>query len=411
MGTRSPALRAAIIRRMRDQLDELVSEVVRRILKGNPEYAEVQDKAVLADVEVAVRRNTSIVLAVLQDQRHLHPDELTAIRANGARRCEQDLPLDSLIEAIRTGIKTGMEWATKMASSLSDPAGQAASVLSELHQDFFDLFHDIATVSRQGYMESKAHRSAKLRERTELFQEVLAGTFKTEEEICAQAARLGYDLRSPNGLIFFAGPDSDPQAFKRATSAFIEAVPAVVELPLARLPSPHVVFVVPSATEHTWPKATAAAKEVVAQHPFVALATSPVSAPGALRASYEGVKEMVSLAIKVCSPGAFVNAGDLIVFRIIQATDRQKLQHLIQQTLQPILGLTDKTKSALLDTIEAMHLYNRTKAAKVLNVSLKTLNKRWNRISELTGLRLEASPDRLRLDLALYALRLVQEDL
>jgi sugar diacid utilization regulator len=410
MGISSPsALRTAIIQRMRDQLDELVSEVVRRILKGNPEYAEVQDKAVLADVEVAVRRNTSIVLAVLQDQRHLHPDELTAIRANGARRCEQDLPLDSLIEAIRTGIKTGMEWATKMASSLSDPAGQAASVLSELHQDFFDLFHDIATVSRQGYMESKAYRSAKLRERTELFQEVLAGTFKTEEEICAQAARLGYDLRSPNGLIFFAGPNSDPQAFKRATSAFREAAPAAVEMPLARHPSPHVVFVVLSATEQTWPKATTAAREVVNKHQLIAIAASPASSPEALRGSYQAAGETLSLAMKVCGAGAFVRANDLLVFRIMQATDRQELNRLVEQTLGPILAFSGKSGTKLIDTVEAMHRHPRTKAAKVLDVSIRTLNARWNRISELTGLRLEAPSDRLRLDLALYALKILQQ--
>jgi PucR-like helix-turn-helix protein/diguanylate cyclase with GGDEF domain len=401
--------KTTIIRGMKAGLDGLADDALGRIRKQIPEYQQVSDAAVLADIKTAVARNASIVLNALEESRRLQGDELTAMRANGARRCEQDLLLDSLIDAVRIGIQTGMDWAVEGAKSLPDPKGWATSVVSEIHQGFLNLFHDIATASREGYMESKAHRSAKLRERSELFQEVLAGTFRDEEKICAQAARLGYDLRSLNGLMLFAGANSDHEAFKKATRAFREAVPAAVEIPLAPHIGHQAVLVVPSVSEQTWPRAIAAAKDVIARHPFIALASTPVSGPGELRDSYRSAAEMAALALKVYGPNAFVQADDLLVFRTIQATDHQKLSSLVEETLGPVLALPGKTGAKLIETIEAMHRHPRTKAAKVLNVSLKTLNNRWKRISELTGLRLEAPADRLRLDLALYAVKALQK--
>jgi sugar diacid utilization regulator len=408
MGTRNPSFRAAIIQGMQDQLDELVSEVVHRIRKHIPEYAEIKG-LVLADVKAGVERNTTMVLAALEDQRQFHSDELTAIRANGARRCEQDLPLDSLIEAIRLGIKTGMDWATKQAYLLPDPGNLAPSVLSQLHQDFLDLFHDVAVVSREGYMEHKAHRRAKLKERTELFQEVLAGAYKTEATICTQATALGYDLLSPHGLVLLTAAKPDTTALEKAASALASRLPAAVGLPPVTHPSPHASFIVPASSPDTWPNTTAAAKALLAEYPLLALVCLPVAGPKALGGSYQNARELIAVAWKVYGPHALVEAGDLLVFAVIQAAGPEKLHRLVEDTLGPILALPNSSQAKLLDSIDAMHRHPRTKAAKILKVSLRTLNNRLNRIAELTKLRLEDPSDRLRLDLALYALRVVQE--
>lgn len=394
-----------MIRAMIEGLDQMAEDAFSRIRAQIPPYRQVTDKQTLIDIRAAVRRHASIALTSLQEQRRLHPDELTAMRANGAARSQQNLPLEALIDAARIGIQTGMDWAAKIAADLPDHDGVAAAVLSEIHQGFLDVFHDMTTVFRQGYVDNQATASARTTQRAEMFAEVLAGTYATEPEICALAARLGYDLNSPHGLVLFLSPAPGPQGFERAASSFAAAMPAAVE---TGHPGPGSVFVVPCASKDSWLKAVSAAEAVAQAHNLVALAGLAVSGPGPLAYSYRRICELASLALKVCGPRCVVSAQDLLVYQVIEAGGETVVAQLVDTVLGPVMALPDGPKKALLETIDAMHHNYRGVAAKRLGVSTKTIDRRWARIQQLTGLSLDLPTDRLRLDLALYGFRFLQ---
>jgi AcrR family transcriptional regulator len=88
-----------------ERLDEVVERSVDAISQAVPSYARAGD-AYLEDVREAVRENVLTLSTTLSHQRALTSEELASIERVGARRAEAGIPLQDLLRAYRTVVRT-----------------------------------------------------------------------------------------------------------------------------------------------------------------------------------------------------------------------------------------------------------------------------------------------------------------
>lgn len=125
-------------------------------------------------------------------------------------------------------------------------------------------------------------------------------------------------------------------------------------------------------------------------------------------ASYRRAATLLVLATRLPTSRRVLSVDELLVYQVLAATGEDEQEAVVREVLGPVLSLPDPVSSRLLATLEALH-WNEGSAkatAHALGLHSKTVLNRLRRFEELTGLCLDRPSDRLRVDVAVYLLRM-----
>lgn len=124
--------------------------------------------------------------------------------------------------------------------------------------------------------------------------------------------------------------------------------------------------------------------------------------------SYRRAATLLVLATRLPTSRRVLCIEELLVYQVLAATGEDEQEAVVRDVLGSVLALPEQLGTRLLSTLEALH-WNEGSAkatAHALGLHSKTVLNRLRRFEELTGLCLDRPSDRLRVDVAVYLLRL-----
>ena len=124
--------------------------------------------------------------------------------------------------------------------------------------------------------------------------------------------------------------------------------------------------------------------------------------------SYRRAATLLILATRLPTTRRVLAVEELLVYQVLAATSEEEQEAVVHDVLGPILALPTSSSERLLATLEALHWNEGSSkaTARALGLHSKTVLNRLRRFEEMTGLCLDRPPDRLRVDVALYLLRI-----
>jgi DNA-binding PucR family transcriptional regulator len=402
----------AVVDGLELQADAIVDSVIREIRRDVPEYRPPgAEPALVEGLEQAVRRAVQMVLRLWREgKRNLTTGDRVVMGMIGSQRAEQGVPLDSLLTGVRIARSVGWSHAVVVAESLENPV-ETVAVLGDLASVLFDIIDDVCDSITAGYDRVREHRlKARERTRSQVFEDLLGGTFADEDEMVIRARTFGFDLRRPHGLVLLTTihPEQDRSILRTAVAALLPSIGNAAEVSASADIAPHMVLVVPAAGSTSWDEIVEATRRVSRQHRVTAVVSAPVAGARAIHAAYRRAGELLPLAITVFRRPHVSEAGDLVVYQILRGSREEDRSDFLERTLGPILHLPEVQRSPLRDTLDALHegSGHTETAAAMLGVHTNTVRYRIGRIHHLTGLRYDHPPDRFKLEVATILLRM-----
>lgn len=198
---RTGDLVVALARRMLEDLDRLTDEAVRRIRAAVQGYRT--DAVVLRDdLWWSVYRNAELVLHLLVDERDPTEEELRVRRSLGARRAQQGLPVEDVLQAFHVGCLVLWEEITV----LGEAEGQAAtSQLLRRAGMVWTHMHRISSVVADAHRMELARRDALAHDGPAALLKALA-RWPADGEAVDLARHLGFDPEGPFLAAVHRGP-------------------------------------------------------------------------------------------------------------------------------------------------------------------------------------------------------------
>lgn len=124
--------------------------------------------------------------------------------------------------------------------------------------------------------------------------------------------------------------------------------------------------------------------------------------------SYRRAATLLVLATRLPTTRRVLAVEELLVYQVLAATSEEEQEAVVHDVLGPVFDLAPGASQRLLATLEALHWNEGSSkaTARALGLHSKTVLNRLRRFEEMTGLCLDRPPDRLRVDVALYLLRI-----
>jgi hypothetical protein len=408
---RQVAAVAAVVEGLEERVDAVIDSVLTQVQRDVPEYRPPSaDPALIDGVEQTVRRAIQMVLRLWREgKRNLTTGDRVVMGMIGSQRAEQGVPLDSLLAGVRIARSVGWSHAVSVAERL-EANPDTVAVLGEMASALFDIVDDIGDAVTAGYDRVQEHRlKARERTRSQVFEDLLSGTFTDDDEMVIRARTFGFDLRRPHGLILLTTirAEQDRSVLRSAVAALLPAMGNAAEVQISADVAPHMVLVVPSGATG-WDEIVEATTRVARQHRVTAVVSAPVAGPRAIQAAYRRASELLPLAITVFRRPHVAEAGDLVVYQILRGSRAEDRADFLERTLGPILHLPEVQRAPLLETLDALHegSGHTETAAAMLGVHTNTVRYRIGRIHHLTGLRYDHPPDRFKLEVATILMRM-----
>ena len=133
----------------------------------------------------------------------------------------------------------------------------------------------------------------------------------------------------------------------------------------------------------------------------------PRAGADGVAASYREALEALDVASRLGREGAIVDAADLLIYQVL-LRDRAALADIVDTTLGPLAGARGGA-APLVATLDAWFAAggNTAAAARGLHLSVRAMSYRLARIAALTGLDVDRSDDRFRLQAATLGAQLI----
>jgi PucR C-terminal helix-turn-helix domain len=394
-----------IARRMALRRSAIVAEAARELRDCFPAYRRLQSPTLRTDLPRTLDHVVSTYLGALCGGRLLSPEEEAHLGAIGARRAEQGVPRATLAAAAQVVAAVGWRHLGEVAATLP-PTSELVAALVEMGAHLGRFSARVVEVMSAAY---DAGDDGGPGGRSRFVAEVLDGDAGVDAPMLARAARWGLDGGAWHGLLLVrAAPSSEGATQRHAVAATLAHLPEAFEVPLSAAGTSHGTLVV-RADRDAWDGVRAIARTVAKDHRVTILGAPPVAGMVALRAAYARACCLLRLAGNAGQPARFVEPRDLRVLGLLVdgLDDRESF---LDETIGPILRLPEAPRSTLLKTLRAVRdapLKGGVRtAADALNVHVKTVYYRLERIRELTGLDPGVSTDRVHLALALELLSL-----
>lgn len=383
-------LAAALVDRLPQLADRLVAEILRR-----DEGYQQASRVSLEDLRSSCQANLAQLLRKLVEPQRRDREYIGFLTANGRRRFEQGLPLESLLHAFRLGGRVLwdalVEEARRRDSSEIEALLDSATRVWEMNDSSSSLVAD-------GYRAAETELAWRDRERRHALVDALLQGRGAEPAFAREAATA---LRLPEAggvAVVIAEPrDGEERALRGADVALSGHGMTSVWRPEAQ----REVGIVGLAGTSADGVARTLRPHAVGRVGVSAGVVGLADVPHAYR--------QAELAVQTIAPGETDVA--LLEERLpsaLLAASPGLTRLLVERVLGPVLALDDDDRDVLLDTLET---YLQTggsaaEAAKRLYCHRNTIQNRLHRLEGLTGHSLSDPDDLLGLALGIRAQRL-----
>jgi len=395
------AIADALHRRLDDVLVDLARSASRNRPPGLPGNPVLE-----AEVRSTLRTTTETAIALIAGDRRLTTEEIAMLRAIGARRARRGVPLASLKAAVQVAMATMWDRAVDAAVALPVSATSTAA-LGRIGTLLAHLSETVTAALDDGYSEGAQRSDDEERARAQLLADVLAGGVASQGAL-AEMRLVHTEATLEHGLVLVAAPaPRDGRAcIRSATAELLSDLQGATEVPLTSAATSHVTVAVPVESGH-WPECVRVA-DAVARREGVLIFTAPPVAAMELSAAYGRATRLLCVAQNLGLPPQALEARHVRLASLLAETSGER-RAFIEETLGPVLALPANLREPLLATIRVLndiHLRGGIRAAaETLQVHLKTVYYRLNRLRELTGLDHDVAAERMQLALAVELMR------
>jgi len=399
-----------ILERLDERFEAMVRAMVDTVRREVPDYHVPEaDPAVSEGLEDSTRRMVQMVLRLWRTRTQPSTGDRAILDNIGARRAEQGVSLEGLIDSVRTTRDIGWTYAVEAARRV-DPGPEGVRAVGDMAALLFEIIDVVTDTLGTGYLRVQDSRSrARERTRSQVFADLLSGAFDDEEEIVVRARTFGFDLRRPHGLVLIttARPDQDRAQIRTAVASLLPTIGNAAEVAMTADVTPHVALVV-STSNVTWDEVVEAAQRMSRSQRVTAVLSPPVGGARPIHAAYQRAHEMLPLAVTVFRRPHVISADELVVYQILRGSRAEDRDDFLQRTLGPVLHMPEPQRTPLLETLDALHEGNghTETAAAMLGVHTNTVRYRIGRIHHLTGLRYDHPPDRFKPEVATILMRM-----
>jgi len=403
--------RAELLRRLAARREPLAAAIVDGIFEEVAEYRAMTGPEPRQRALATVREVLGCTLRLLAEERVLDQEERGRLREIGGARAERGVLLESVHAAVRSGMERS--WRELLAETAGLPlSADGQMAVGRLALDVFRAVGEITVLLDAGYLERRSQRlQRRERAQAEVIGEVLRGDFSDEEEVIARATEVGLDLSRPVGLLLVAAPArADEDLVPRSAAAAIaRRVAGAIEAGAESDPA-HVRLLLPGQDPQTWPATLDLIAQVAAEERVLVLAQPPVDGPLGLKQAYQRAVARLPLARRVFIRRLVVPVSDLDVYSLLQGAPADERREFMREVLGDVLDLPSAQAVALVETLGALFDSGGRlgAAATRLNLHVNTVKQRVRRLETLTGLRVDVSGERLRLELALHLARMAR---
>ena len=404
-------------RAVADALDHVIAELRRdphamaaAVLTGM--RREVAGYAGLAPadarvVEQGVVHTVTTFVTLLVERRRLRPDELEAIAAIGAVRASQGIPVEEMLCAVRVAMRWGWAHILDRAAALP-PSPATTAALGRLAAEVFEYMQQSASAMTRG-AEDHARRGllADVRARSKVVEDLLSGSFRSDDELCGLAAAVGLDLTTPIVVLLAAlavagtGDGDALEPLHRIEDEVFAHFADALDSSVRAVPVPHVALLLqPDAAERAADLAGAAGALVVVG--------GPATGPAAVHRCYRRGARLIDVARRVGHPAGLVDSRRLAVHRLLGEAQASDARHFVDDVVGPLLALPGERCDRLLAVLEAATTADSTltEIGARLGIHPKTASARLREVERVTGLHLDRLDDRLLAQVALVLHRL-----
>ncbi|MDT0306399.1 helix-turn-helix domain-containing protein [Streptomyces sp. DSM 44917] len=369
------------------ELPRLTAELTRHLARTLPDYARLPAEQLHGDVQAAVRSTLRMLAEILRTGRPPSEEHLEFVRSSAARRAEEGLPLDAVINAYHVGAAACLDSLTREAG------GEDLRDVVALQRAMFHHLGQITAAVAAGYLDERsAEHSEYHAARDSLLSALLEGG-----DPSPHAARAGISLPAAYvALALTVSPHPDEQrphtdpaiaARRKLRRLRAELDRRVGRGALLRLTADQGLALVPVPHEREdpedpdgWPRLTGlvAGLADACGAPIVAGAQpcAPPGVPAAARLAHE----LRDLALIAGRPPGVYRLADLFLEH--QLSRPGPAQNHLAALLAPVAQRED-----LLATLRAFlgSGLNRRRTATLLGVHPNTVDYRLGRVCALTG--------------------------
>ena len=397
---RDPAV-AAIVDRFLGRLDEVVERCTEAIWEAVPTYSKAGDP-LREEVRVAVRSNVATLAQVLHEQRDIKREEFEAIERTGARRAEASIPLDDVLQAYRTVSRVCWDVLAEECRAYDGDALDAAIEVAESVLRYTDqLSASVAEAYARAQRAIVRHQEGA---RREFLADLLYGSDAPPEDLLRRAHTFGYDLTLSYVALVGVGP-STPQGREAAVAAAAHAVGPLTTDPIVLERAGQTVALLPSDPHED---ITILPEKIVAEMggEWSFGVGGPELGLEGIRRAYLEAKEALEIGQALDLDSRVFRFDDLLLYHFLR-TNAALVERFVSQMLGPLIEYDERRKGELIKTLESYFSADGSvkMAGEMLFAHPHTVTYRLKQIEKLTGWSLRDAEDKLRLQLALRALR------
>jgi PucR C-terminal helix-turn-helix domain/GGDEF-like domain len=383
LGTLHKSLALAVLDRMEADADAIARRMARAAREEVEEYAAVTDPAFAAEVLEHAAEHVKAFVRAGRLGRPPEGEELAFVRARGAERARELMPLDALLEAYLIGQRT--VWESIVTTSGDTPDGLRTA--QELTALTFRYTHAISVAVADAYMrESNDLATEAERSRRDLLDRLLSGREPGPEE-ARRAEALGLRSHGEHVVVVAVGERADDDTARVVVRALIRADP---ERPFVVPRHDEVVAILPVYVRRGAAEIRAAlerAAEVLLRGQRVRLRAGVSSVCEGLSELGRGYGEAARALRHAGDDAAVVALQDIALVDYLASEADETARRLVPAGARRLAEEDRAHAGALVETLRAYADcdLNVARTAKRLTVHPNTVHYRLGRISDLTG--------------------------
>lgn len=422
---------APLGRRLLPRVREIAQTISNRVFAEIPAYASLSDQAVRIQVREAAGRNVAAFLEALGEGKELSRQDIEGLAVVGEERAYQGVPLEDLLRAFRMVGRTLWEYFGKQLSEMPEPS---IDMLVELGNALMRFTDQLSSSVAQRYSETLgAIVRRQEASRREFLQDLLLGGQSSDDSIIQRARGFGYDpVRAQFAIAAvrdgaISDPGRDELELCRAMDQAAEKVGAegrpmvgtrgdqTIGL-FAVSATPHPGLGTNGATDSSIRSANApkAAREV-GEALLAELSEGwrigiggPYGGLEGCRRSYLEAREALEIGRLVDPDRRIYPFEDYLLYLFLRA-DKALAERFVTTVLGAVVEHDRRRRSDLVTTLESYFANGESakETGNTLYAHPHTITYRMKQIEKLTGCSLKDPKDKLHLQLAVKALRIL----
>lgn len=416
-------------RKLLPRVREIAQTISNRVFAEIPAYAALSDQAVRVQVREAAGRNVAAFLEALGEGKELSKEEIEALAVVGEERAYQGIPLEDLLRAFRMVGRVLWEYFGKQLTLVPEPS---LDVLVELGTALMRFTDQLSSSVAQRYSETLgAIVRRQEASRREFLHDLLLGGQSSDDSIIQRARGFGYDPVRPQFAIAAArdsavsDPGGDELELTKAMDQIAEKVGAEGRPMVGTRGDQTIGLFAVSESIQAAPQtggagsvhrteATKSAQEI-GQLLLGELADGwrigiggPYGGLEGCRRSYLEAREALEIGRLVDPERRIYPFEDYLLYLFLRA-DKALAERFVSTVLGAVVEHDRRRRSDLVNTLESY--FANGESAKETGRSLyahpHTITYRMKQIEKLTGCSLKDPQDKLHLQLAVKALRIL----